>query len=57
MKIRFTNNKEILLDLRLFSPTYFDSFAVNGLPKNAFSKLAIKLKPYFDEDNENEIKN
>jgi hypothetical protein len=30
---------------------------VNGLPKNAFSKLATKLKPYLDEDNKNEIKN
>lgn len=56
MNNRFTNNKEILLDLTLLSPTHFDSF-VNGLPENAFSKLAIKLKPYFDEDNENEIRN
>jgi len=56
MKNRFTNNKEILLDLTLLSPNHFDSF-MNELPKNAFSKLAINLKPYFDEDNENEIKN
>jgi hypothetical protein len=30
---------------------------VNRLPKNAFTKLAAKLKPYLDKDNENEIKN
>lgn len=54
MENRLTNNKEILIDLTLLSPTHFDSF-VNGLPKNAFAKLVIKLKPYFDEDNK--IKN
>jgi len=30
---------------------------VNWLPKNAFVKLHVKSKPYFDDDNENEIKN
>lgn len=30
---------------------------MNGLPKNAFTKLPAKLKPYLDEDNENEVKN
>lgn len=30
---------------------------MNGLPKNSFDKLAEKLKPNFDEDSENEIKN
>ncbi|VVC34874.1 Hypothetical protein CINCED_3A023063 [Cinara cedri] len=55
MENRFTNNKEKILDLTLLSPINFDSF-VNGLPKNAFAKLSVKLKPYFDEDNENEIK-
>lgn len=55
MENRFTNNKEILIDLTLLSPIHFDSFS-NGLP-NAFAKLAEKLKPYFDEDSENKIKN
>ncbi|VVC40033.1 Ribonuclease H-like domain,HAT, C-terminal dimerisation domain [Cinara cedri] len=55
MENRFTNDKEILLDLTLLSPVHIDSF-VNRLPKNAFAKSAVNLKPYFDEDNKNEIK-
>lgn len=46
MESKFTNNKDILIDLTF----------VNGLPKNTFDKLAVKLKPYVDEGNENEIK-
>ncbi|VVC26767.1 Hypothetical protein CINCED_3A011711 [Cinara cedri] len=55
MENQFTNSKEILLDLTSLSPIHIDSFMI-GLPKNAFVKLAVKLKPYFDKDNENEIK-
>jgi len=30
---------------------------VNRLPINVFVKLPVKLKPYFENDNENKIKN